>query len=239
MVLLFLFYINVCIMAIQVSTRSDSRSSHDYLKQLELAYITNNDSESTQNYLKQLKFAQKKGFHLRRLQKYPKKLEFANDLNDFYLKANEISTEESQRSVKELAERAILDLHITNASMTAFVDCYTQVDKRIAEDRMPEVLSGELPKRLKEYGLGFLDSSELTRKLLDSLNRTFTETQTNETEASCALLAPSSEYDFEPIKKMISAHEVRTYRKHFLLFLQDFLKDSIDEVKRVFSPSQY
>ncbi|KAH8857209.1 hypothetical protein KSF78_0009459 [Schistosoma japonicum] len=41
MVLLFLFYINVCIMANQVSTQSAPGSSQDYLKRLELATISN------------------------------------------------------------------------------------------------------------------------------------------------------------------------------------------------------
>ncbi|KAH8857215.1 hypothetical protein KSF78_0009463 [Schistosoma japonicum] len=99
MVLLFLFYISVCIMAIQVSTQS------------------------------------------------------------VLLNANEKSIVELQRSVKELAgmerkQRQLLDY----------------------------------------YGLHNLNLSESTRRHLDLQNRTITGTQSNETEASCARLAPSNGY---------------------------------------------
>ncbi|KAH8857211.1 hypothetical protein KSF78_0009459 [Schistosoma japonicum] len=119
MVLLFLFYINVCIMANQVSTQSAPGSSQDYLKRLELATIS----------------------------------------NDVFLNANEKSIVELQRSVKELAgmerkQRQLLDY----------------------------------------YGLHNLNLSESTRRHLDLQNRTITGTQSNETEASCARLAPSNGY---------------------------------------------
>ncbi|TNN12073.1 hypothetical protein EWB00_004096, partial [Schistosoma japonicum] len=120
-------------------------------------------------------------------QDYQERLKYLILSNNVYLKANEISTEESQRSVKELAERAVQDLDIPNEAMTAIVDCYTQVGKKIAEDRMPN------------------------------------ETQSNETEASCARLETPFKYDFKLIKRKILSLEERSYYKLYYLFIIQLL----------------
>ncbi|KAH8857210.1 hypothetical protein KSF78_0009459 [Schistosoma japonicum] len=141
MVLLFLFYINVCIMANQVSTQSAPGSSQDYLKRLELATIS----------------------------------------NDVFLNANEKSIVELQRSVKELAgmerkQRQLLDYYGCKYSWKWLL--YQHVSTCIIEF----------------VHIHNLNLSESTRRHLDLQNRTITGTQSNETEASCARLAPSNGY---------------------------------------------
>ncbi|KAH8857246.1 hypothetical protein KSF78_0009471 [Schistosoma japonicum] len=133
MVLLFLFYINVYIMAIQVPTQSEYPKM--YLIILNRARTSN-----------------------------------INDLNgnNHYINA-------FRRSVTKSSDKAVQDLNITNAAMNAS-------------------LKNRLEQILNEFDKLNQNLLESWRRKFDELKRTTTGTQSNETEASCSRLAPSSEY---------------------------------------------
>ncbi|KAH8857245.1 hypothetical protein KSF78_0009471, partial [Schistosoma japonicum] len=63
-----------------------------------------------------------------------------------------------------------------------------------------------------------------------------TGTQSNETEASCSRLAPSSEYGFQSLKKKMSLLQVRLSLNVGHLFINQLLTNFTNEVKSKIRP---
>nr|CAX82427.1 hypotheticial protein [Schistosoma japonicum] len=190
MVLLFLFYISVCIMAIQVSTQSASRISQDYQERLKYAILS----------------------------------------NDILLNANEKSIVELQRSVKELAERAVQDLDIPNETMTAYVECNGEAFRSSINDEVLQCMERKQRQLLDYYGQLNQNLLESWRRKFDELKRTTTGTQSNETEASCARLAPSNGYDFTRLLVKKYDLEFGIRYKNYYLFVKELLTDITNEL---------
>ncbi|TNN16430.1 hypothetical protein EWB00_000456, partial [Schistosoma japonicum] len=169
-------------------------------------------------------------------QDYLKRLELATISNDVFLNANEKSIVELQRSVKELAERAVQDLDIPNEAMTAYEECNGEAFRSSINDEVLQCMERKQRQLLDYYGLHNLNLSESTRRHLDLQNRTTTGTQSNETEASCSRLAPSSEYDFTHLLVKKYDLEFGIRYKNYYLFVKELLTDITNELKSNIRP---
>nr|AAW26662.1 SJCHGC03123 protein [Schistosoma japonicum] len=87
--------------------------------------------------------------------------------------------------------------------MTAIVDCITDVYKVTTKPQMQIVLARKLNLLINENRLQNISFAESWESLLESINRTIT--------------------DFEPIKEKISLFVVRTYLKHYYVFINQLL----------------
>nr|AAW27796.1 SJCHGC04690 protein [Schistosoma japonicum] len=135
-----------------------------------------------------------------------------NDLNgnNHYINA-------FRRSVTKSSDKAVQDLNITNAAMNAS-------------------LKNRLEQILNEFDKLNQNLLESWRRKFDELKRTTTGTQSNETEASCSRLAPSSEYGFQSLKKKMSLLQVRLSLNVGHLFINQLLPNFTKEVKSKISP---
>ncbi|TNN16434.1 hypothetical protein EWB00_000458 [Schistosoma japonicum] len=97
-------------------------------------------------------------------------------------------------------------------------------------------MKNRLEQILNEFDKLNQNLLESWRRKFDELKRTTTGTQSNETEASCSRLAPSSEYGFQSLKKKMSLLQVRLSLNVGHLFINELLTNFTNEVKSKIRP---
>nr|AAW25692.1 SJCHGC03077 protein [Schistosoma japonicum] len=157
-----------------------------------------------------------------------------SNINDLNGNNNFISM--YQKSVSESAVDSIWYFKIPNETMTAYMDCYQGAYKNEYNPRMLKSLKYRLEQILNDFDKLNQNLLESWRRKFDELKRTTTETQSNETEASCSRLAPSSEYDLKSFKKDMSLLQMRLSLNVRHLFINELLTNFTNEVKSKIRP---